>query len=123
MSNTVSRKIIEFLARQSPGAIVNRDSIRNATGLDDKQVYSGMYHLQKRGQIEVEEVARGSVWRIKSVGKVAPEKPTEAKPTTTEPADDGNLMLLEVIERAGTILIARDGDGGLYTVKRIGKTS
>lgn len=115
MTKDLTSKIVDYLATLAPGSIVSRDVVAAKTGLSDRQAYYAMYRLISLGTISVETLSRGKTWKLLSVGAVA-DGDAEV------PVDDG-MLHLEVIENAWPIMIVRDGDGQLYTLKMIGQAS
>lgn len=113
----VVTSLISALAKLQPGSSIDKKRLMAITDLSDHQVSTGMYRLARDNKADIEILQPGQVWRVNRVG--LPERAPEVK-GNPEPVGDENLMLLEVVERVGDAMVASDGEGSLYLVKRIG---
>jgi hypothetical protein len=113
-SKEITTKVISAILLVEPGRTFSVDWLMDRTGLTLPQVQTSLARLLHRPDFEqsIAVIQRGRLWRLD-------KHPGEGIVKAT-PKDD-NLILLEVVEKAGPHVIARDAEGALYLLKKIGE--
>lgn len=114
----VTVKVVNAIGYVEVGRTFGLEWLKERTGLNSAQVQSAMNRLLLRepeGEGPIVAIQRGHLWRLdRRIGEAGPAAPA---------VKDDTLLLLEIVEKAGPHIIAKDETGALFLVKKIGAAS
>ena len=112
----VTTSVINAISFVEPGRTFSVEWLMERTGKGLTQVQGSMFGLLGREEFgnAITVIQRGRLWRLDS-------RPGEALKKAA--SQDDNLLLLEVVEKAGPHIIVKDENGQLYLLKKIGSAS